>query len=391
MLVTRSSLSLALLLAGCSSANLPASLVCEGAVRRASSDAELASALMAAQPGDCVLLAAGTYTGPITIATRALTLAADVGAIATVQSARDGVRVEAANVVLYGFEITRAARHGVVLLREGARVERLKIVDAGAAGVMIKCEDSGCMQRSALTDVEIVGAAYGLYVDGSAASVTGGRIGESRSDQLGGGAGAYAVRGADLEITGTRIDHNVYGLVADGAATQVRTTDAIVEANSDLGIWGQGLRGTAGAPALAISGAAGRISDNGITGVGAFDSAGVRVDGGEISRTVEKDVLIDLINLVRIGDGLGVLAGSREIEVSDARLVDNGRAQGLIDDAGANIRFTATNTISGGRHRVVVQNSTVAVAVPASQRSTPAMALPVRMMAFPVPALTAAP
>lgn len=117
----------------------------------------------------------------------------------------------------------------------------------------------------------------------------------------------------------------------------------------------------------------------------AFDSAGVAIDGGEISRTIEKDVLIDLVNVVRIGDGLGVLAGSRELEASNARLVDNGRAQGLVDDAGLGVRFTATNTISGGRHRVVVQNSAVMVKVPGSQTSTTAMPLPVRLMGLAVP------
>jgi hypothetical protein len=378
-------LTFVFVLAGCSSAALPPDVTCEGAVRRADDDAALAAALGAASPGDCVLLTGSRYAGPVTVTTGALTLVAET--LASIGSTSDGVRLEASGVRLIGVTVTGAARHGIVLLGEGERLERVRVIEPGAAGVMIKCEDSGCMSRSTLSDVEVLNAAYGLYVDGARVSVIGGRVGESRSEQLGGGAGVYAVGGADLELTGTRIDANTYGLIADGAATRVRLEDAVVEANSDLGVWAQGLRGTAAQPALSVRGAMSRISDNGVTGVGAFDSAGVEIDGGEISRTIEKDVLIDLVRLVRIGDGLGALAGTRELAVSNARLIDNGRAQGLVDDAGAGIRFTATNTISGGKHRVVVQNGGMAVRVPASQTSTTPMPLPVRRARLVIPAV----
>jgi len=379
----------ALALTACSSAPPPPGVVCKGTVRRVANDAELSAALAAAAPGDCVLLATGTYTGPITLATRAITVAADEGAIATVRSAQDGLRIDAEGVIVHGLEVNQVLRHGVVIRGPAVVLDGVQVAAAGEAGVMIKCEDSGCMMltaRTVLRDVQISGAAYGLYVDASRASMTGGRITASATDRVGGGAGVYAVRGADLEIDLTQIDHNIYGIIADGAATKVRATDAIVDTNADLGVWGQGLRGTIAAPAMQIQSS--RISENGITGLGAFDSAGITVEGGEISRTIEKDVLIDLMNLVRIGDGVGALHQSTEIQISDARLVDNGRAQAVVDDPTGIIRFTATNTISGGLHQVVVQDAGGAmVEVPPGDRSVPPMALPVRAVAFPVPAV----
>lgn len=375
----------------CGGPSVPDAVTCEGDVHAASDDATLAAALATAVSGDCVVLATGPYTGPITVATAGIALTAEEGAAPEVTSAADGVRIDGQRVRVHGLTVRGVGRHGVVIRGAGSSVTACSIRESGAAGVMIKCEDSGCMQGGTgligLTDVEVRGGSYGVYVSGSDVSLTRTVITDSASDQLGGGTGVYAVAGANLTLEGSRIEGNVYGLVADGAATRVLAIDTVVQDNDDLGLWGQGLRGSASLPALELRGAGGRVARNGVTGVGVFDSAGVLVQGGEISGTLEKEVLIDVINRVRIGDGLVVLAASSEVAVAATRIADNARAQALVDGAGAGVRFEATNTVSGGQHRVVVQNSVEVVAVPAGDQTMLPAALPARIQSLAVPSL----
>ncbi len=379
------------LAAACGGPAVPAAVTCDGDVHAASDDATLSAALAAAVRGDCVVLAAGSYAGPITVATAGLTITAEEGAAPEITSASDGLRLDGQEVRAHGLTVRGAGRHGVVIRGAGSSLTGSSIRASGEAGLMIKCEDSGCMQGGTgligAEDVEISGGSYGVFVSGSDASLIRTVITDSASDMLGGGTGVYAVAGAALTLESARIAGNTYGLIADGASTRVLAVDTVVEGNADLGIWGQGLRGSASLPALELRGAGGRVVGNGVTGVGLFDSTGALVQGGEISGTLEKEVLIDLARRVRIGDGLAVLASSGEVQVASTRIADNARAQAVVDAAGAGVRFEASNAVSGGQHRVVVQNSAQAVVVPAGDQTTPPAALPTRIQGLAVPPL----
>jgi hypothetical protein len=358
--------------AACSGPPLPDGVTCDGALTAVADRLALALAVAAssgAVPGDCVLVAGGTYTGPLEVSAPGIIVTAEADAEVVLTSPAIGIELTASATVR-GFVIDTPGRHGVLITGSGARLLDTEVIDPGEAAVMIKCEDSGCMQRSGRIDVEGLRASnakYGIYVDAADVIIRDSVVSGGGSEQLGGGGGLYAVNGATVELEDTRLVQNAYGIIADGATTRVLAIDVEVSGNTERGVWAQGLRGSRALPALELRGAGTRIVDNRVVGVGAFDTAGVVISGAELRGTIETEVLLDLMRRAMLGEGLSLLAGSREVEVTQTRMVDNGRAQVLVDTAGNDIRLDASNTVSGGRYPVVVQASVEVVDVPAAQ------------------------
>ena len=368
----------------CSGPELPAGVTCDGALTAVADPFALELAVASnsgAAPGDCVVVAGGAYARPLVVSAPGIVVTAEADAEVVLSSPGIGLELTSSATVR-GFVIDTPGLHGVLITGSGARLLDTEIIDPGEAAVMIKCEDSGCMQRSGRIEVEGLRASnakYGIYVDGSDVVIRDTVISGGGSEQLGGGGGLYAVNGATVELSTTRLVQNAYGLIADGTTTRVLAIDVEVSGNTELGVWAQGLRGSRALPALELRGAGTRIVDNRVVGVGAFDSAGVTISGAEVRGTVETEVVLDLTRRAMLGEGLSLLAGSRDVEVTQTRLVDNGRAQILVDTAGNDIRLDPSNTVSGGRYPVVVQASVEVVDVPAAQLAAGVSGLAVQL------------
>lgn len=385
-----------LLLAACSGASLPAlpdGVVCAGTVHSVTDDAELQSALSQLTAGECVILAAGQYTAEVVITAPDVWVSAELNAEVTITAfanAAQIVAIRAPRVGLAHLRLSGGIGHGVLVQDEGARLLEVTITDVRGAAVGIRCEDDGCLRGTGgavLTNPVLERGAYGLLVDHSAVRVEGGRIEGFNTSGVSGGAGVYAVNGAQLQMQGSAVLGNLYGIVADGADTQVQLQDCLIQNNREFGVWGQGLRGTMSAPALVVSGSNSRIDGNGIVGLGAFDARGISLQAGVISNTVARPVQIDPITTVEIGDGVAFFSDTQAVNINGVNLSNNARAQALLDGVGANIVLGPAVQASGGQYNVVVQNTNAAVMVPSALISVPMSPLAVRPAGLQVPGL----
>jgi hypothetical protein len=226
-----------------------------------------------------------------------------------------------------------------------------------------------------LEALEIRRARAGVVALGANVLLKDSVVSDATTTGLAGGGASYVANGGILTLEGSEVADSDFGLVADGAGTELHLRSTMVRDCGSAGVWTQGLRGTAAQPALTL-GETTAIAGHAGVGVVLLDSAGASIADASIRDTTLRTTVIGGMN-VEIGDGL-LLLGASEVSVEASQLSGNARAQAIVDDAGANVVFGA-NTVddTGGQWKVVVQNGGIPATVPAADLSVaPLLAVP---------------
>jgi hypothetical protein len=361
----------------CSEPELPEGVQCADVVR-VETDAELASALSSAT--DCIVLAEGSYSGPIALPPN-LKLVGEASASVEISGGLPAVITANDGGAIHNVAVASAPAQGILIDAIDFTLDRTQIFDAAEAAVGIRCEDPGCLRGMiTLADLEIRRARAGIVALGANVQVNDSVISDVSTMALSGGGAIYVANGGVLTIDGGDISASDYGAVADGAGTELHLIGALVHDCGAAGVWAQGLRG---APSLTIRETT-VVDGNAGVGVLALDSSGVSIEGSSITGTSLRATVIGGMN-VDIGDGLLLVSSSAEVSVDGSILMDNARAQAIVDSAGANVAFGA-NTVAGGQWEVVVQNGGIPVTVPSEDLSS-APLLPVLGEPIAVPTL----
>ncbi len=371
--------------------NKPKDLVC-GKLYLASGTGEaLTDALAGAQGGDCVVAAGATYRGSFTVPTD-VSLVASEGA--TVVLTGDSADQPALRVMggphstIRGIRVASSTGMGIVVDPGPAFLVGVSVTKAGKAGLMASCTGADCLDdahENTFSGVDVSECAIGLWVAGTRATLTGGRVAGSKAQSLTSGHGVIASHGARLVMTGTTVENNeAIGVLVDGTSgTGATLTDVKVLGNLDRGIWAQGLLGSDAVPKLVITGDSTLIDSNRIAGVGARDSSGVSITGGTISNTLKASIPVTLGTLEDVGDGVGLFSGTGAARIENVTLTGNFRSQVLVDQGLAGIHVANAPT-AGGKYQIVVQKTLATVDAPASQLSAPGVELGVSAPAIPV-------
>jgi nitrous oxidase accessory protein NosD len=357
---------------------LPDAADCRGEVLVASTASELEQRLAEATPGDCVVARGGSYAGHFVVQAGVQLVGERAAEVLLHERIAETsvLALAGTNSQAIGVTVQQSSGHGVTITAPGVRVAQLEISDCSLAALSIRCEDAGCFTDTGpiqLNEVRASRSGVGLWIGAGQVQVTSSHFVANTQQSLTGGVGVYVVNGASLTLQDTAIDDNRLGLVADGEETRVLLQDCSVAGNSERGVWGQGLRGDVQQrTSLQIEGSGSHLRGNGLCGVCALDSTGIALRDVSITDTVAVPVLIDDSQTTQIGDGISLLGATADVLVDAVTLDNNARAQALIDSAGANIVFTAHNEVLAGpgQYKVVVQNSTTVVEVPAGDLST---------------------
>jgi len=282
-----------------------------------------------------------------------------------------------AGSMVYGVLVASAVGVGVQV--EGDGVELREVTIKGShRGLILYCAGTGCLGQVLLHNLDLIKNDIGMWASHLTIKMEGGQVHQSGVlGSLTSGLGVTLVNGARLEMVGTHVTENQYGLVMDGANTSAKLTDVQVMSNTERGVWLQHLRGTAAAPSVQIDGST-LIQGNAHTGVGAVDSTGIVIRGATISGTLARPAMTSLGTTADVGDGIGLFSNTADVTVEDARLEGNERCQVLVDQGGENIQIVrGTIKAAAGQAMVVVQNTTASVGVNPAAKSTGAAEMPV--------------
>ena len=356
----------------------PGGVSCNEVIDAGDSGSTLTSALGQAQSGDCVVAETFTFQGSFTVKA-GVKLVAGEGATPTIEGSPDQVAVTVngdPGSLVQGFTI-HGGSIGVLVVGWQGAASSLSINAASKAGVAafqdvaLGGPDTMPADGIALSDVDIAGNATGLWASNVRLSLQGGAIHDNEAQTLTGGYGLVAVGGTQLTANGTVIENNSYGVVIDGdLGTTAHLTGLQVLSNQERGVWAQKLAGTISAPALTLDGPT-LIDQNNLTGFGALQSRGIIIIGGKISGTQKKPIVTDIGSTEEVGDGFGLFAGTGDVKLDGVTLENNQRSQGLVDQGEAGIIIIGGKvTATGDQHKVVVQNTTATVDVPAADLST---------------------
>lgn len=368
--------------------DLPSTVICAKTVTAGPSFASLQSALAGATAGDCVVAAASTYQGELTVPA-GVVLAAEQGTVVELQGGTATVPTVTlgAGSTLSGLTLSDSAGIGVSGA-PGVHLIDVAVQRAAMAGGVFWCEeDCRVADPAELRDCRFTDGAIGLVVHGARVSLTGGRIAGSASQALASGYGLVASHGADLQMAGTVVEDNQeLGVLLDGALdTTASLTGVTVQNNRGRGLWAQGLLGSASAPKLTLTDCT--VTANRLVGIGAKRSRGISIQGGRVASTRlaqtssgTPGVLID------VGDGLGLFEDSGDVALTGVTLAANERSQALIDRGSTGLQLTgATVMATGTQQGVVVQRTTEPVQAPMSTTPPPGQELPISAPSLALP------
>lgn len=368
---------------------------CDAIVEADGTAAGLASALAGVAAGACVDVPGGTYEGSFTVPAGAKLVARPNATVRLRATAGDAPALTlGAGASAVRLAITAAPEVGVHVLGGPAELVGITASGAGEVGVLVDCGGAGCTDDAAtvlVQDATLDGNGTGLWARGGRVLLDGGSASDNELVGLRTGYGVVASGGAKLEVRGTEIARNEgAGVLVDGAgATTAKLVDALVLDNPGRGVWAQGLEGDVSIdpvlPMLEIEGAATRIEGNGLVGVGASASQGIRISGARVADTRLVQVVLDLGETADVGDGIGLFAGTGHVTVDGVTLEANGRSQLLVDEGGAGIVLRdATVLADAAQLEVVVQRTAATVDVPADVISTsPELAVDARPVPLP--------
>ena len=354
---------------------LPNGVSCEGDVVTADNAAALSQALQAASPGDCVVLATGTYEGSFALPA-SISLVEGQDQTAVLRSTDEGPALSVAGSLakprtrIVGIEVADRAGHGILVDGGGAELSGIAVHDNAGIGVAIRCQRIECLRDEAL--VSLQGCALnanqsGLWISGASVDVQGCDLAQNRTNMVG-GAGAWILGGATVRMSGVSARNNNLGIVVDNATASL---DGIsIEDNDERGLWAQHLSGSLGSPALHLRG--GTVRGNRRAGIGIIQSAGVVVEDSEVAQTALAPVTIDEATVVDVGDGVGLFDRTAAVRLEGVVLRANARAQALVDRGGVDIVLRELSVAAGAQELlVVVQNTDEVVRVDPAVLSTP--------------------
>ena len=381
-------------LAGACGAPSPMSGVdCPEPIDGGSSGSALRRALLDAKEGDCVVARGGTFREGGFAVNAGVTLAAEDGAKVVLEGNADDAAVltVAAGGAAWGVQVSAAPKIGVVVDAPGSTLDLVTVSGAREAGVAVRCvgDCSIDQQPVILQDLTLTDSSTGLWVSGAPVTVVNGQVSDQQGRSLVGGYGIVALGGAMVQLTATVIEANqMAGVLVDGAGgTRVLLTAVQVTNNIGRGIWAQGLTGTPETPGLIVDGGS-VLEHNGMAGLGVVASSGVRFEDSRVSATVKVPTLTQDSGVVDIGDGVGLFAGSRAIEIRNSVLERNERTQLLVDQGGDGIHVVDVTVVAeGDEYKVVVQRTSSTVEVPSDLVSEIPVVVHTDSSPMPVPAL----
>jgi len=358
----------------CGGPNLPVGVEC-GGVNEVGPNAGLVTAQSSAVEGDCILLSGGSYNGPIVLPA-GVRLVGEADAVVQISGGIPAVIRGAEGGGIHNLTILSGPAQGILIEAIEFTVDRTQVFDIVESAVGIRCEDPGCLRgRITLDGLEIRRARDGLVVLGADVLVKDSVVSDASTTGLAGGGAIYVANGGIVTLEGTEVADSDYGVVADGAGTELHLVRTTVRDCAAAGVWTQGLSGTAAQPALTL-GETTSITGHAGVGVLMLDSAGASIADSTIEGTTLRTTVLGGMN-VEIGDGL-LLVSASEVSVQASVLSGNARAQAIVDAAGAAVVF-GSNTVdaTGGQWKVVVQNGGIPATVPAADLSSaPLLAVP---------------
>ena len=369
---------------------MPMGLDCTNLVSAGADGGSLAAALGGASPGTCVLLEQGTYDGAFSVPA-GVTIASPQG----VRGILRGGTTTTPTVSLTGaagsglshLDVQVMGGIGVAIDGGPVLISDVTVSGAGGAAASASCS-TPCTSASAVTfsNVDLGSSVVGLEANGAYVAWTGGAAHDNVTmTQLAGGDGIVATHGATLALTGVTVANNAaVGVLVDGAGhTTATLANVTVSGNLARGIWAQNLDGSADAPALTL--AQTTVTQNHIVGVGVLASSGVVITGGSIDSTVDGPVATGIAEVDDVGDGVELLAQTRDVRIDSVAIANNARAAGLVDAAGTGIHVVSSDVKAGASSLLfVIQRSTQPVDVPPASTSPVTMPLPVASSALPV-------
>ncbi|MBS2018408.1 MAG: right-handed parallel beta-helix repeat-containing protein [Deltaproteobacteria bacterium] len=341
--------------------------------------ASASAALAAAKPGACVALG-GPVSGALDVPAGVALFGASASAT-TITSDVDAAAVTLhEGSTLARVSVTSAKRVGVAVRAANARMSEVVVTNAKVAALAVICkesETSGCAAGAIRLDgVELGASALGLWASGAHVVMKGGKSEGHTSTGLTGASGVIGVDGAKLELDGVSVSKNQgAGVLVDGASTTLSVKSGAISENGERGVWVQRVAGTLEAPAVRIEGT--ELVKNRIVGVGAVESRGIIIVGGRIASTVATPVATNLASTEDVGDGVGLFAGSTDLNLDGTHLDSNARAAAIVDGSERGIIIVGGKVTAGAAGiKVVVQGKGGAeVKVPEADRSKPAAAL----------------
>ncbi|MGV3623121.1 MAG: right-handed parallel beta-helix repeat-containing protein, partial [Archangium sp.] len=314
----------------------------------------LEEALAAAEPGDCVILPAGTYQGSFVLP-EDVSIAASAGAEVTLTGGDPVLSIVGGKrSVVQGLKILAGEGGGIAIEPGPAQLIGVKVSQAKEEALVATCTREDCDEREVtITDSELTQSSVGLRVKGAKVKVSGGRIAEQLGTSLSAGSGIVATGGAKVQLDNVTVEDNQnVGVLIDGAATRASLTGCNVKHNLGRGLWVQGQTADAGEVTVDVNG--GEFADNALVGIGARDTVGLRVLNAAVKSTTIVRVPVDISRTEEVGDGVGLFTGARAITLQGVTLENNARAQLLADQVGSDVRVVSTS-FTGGRFRAVVQ------------------------------------
>jgi hypothetical protein len=350
------------------------------------------TALAAAAPGSCVVLAPGSYAGPFTVPA-GVAMVAQNGSRATLTggTAQEPTVTLGDGAQLALVDVLDAPGVAVAVRAANAVVSNVNVSGAKSAALAVLCRETatpGCGSGVvSLTDVMLTKSSLGLWVSGAHVSWKGGASASHAGTALSAAAGVIAQDGAKLDLENVTVEKNEgVGVLVDGPLTTASIKNATVNENGERGIWAQRVNGTLDAPAVRIEGS--QITKNKIVGVGAMESRGIIIVSGRIADTVAAPLVTNLDSTEQVGDGVGIFAKSGDFKIDGSLFETNARAAGVIDGSERGIIIVSGKVGSGTGLKFVVQNSTGAdVQIADADRSMPATTLGVSAPKLTVPSV----
>jgi hypothetical protein len=335
----------------------------------------LATALNNSFAGDCVILAAGTYTGAFVLP-QDVSLAGSEGA--TVVLAGDTSTAPVLTIhggqrsSVFNLRIDTGNGDGIAIDPGPANLVGVTVTNASEAALSSTCTAADCEQQGiTLTDVDLLNSGTGLHLVGGQVNMTRGSISQMAGTQLTAGNGVIAAAGAKLSLHQTIIADNAEaGLLIDGAKTQATLEDCVVSGNQGRGVWVQNT--DAG---VSITG--GAILGNKRVGIGVLQSGGVNVSGVTVRGTQNTPVTVGVHVNNLVGDGIGLFTGAHSVTLDSVVFENNARAQILADEIGTGNKVLTPTLVQSddAGYRVVVQRSTNTLDVSSTLVDTPSTEL----------------
>ena len=349
-------------------------------VTPASDANEARSVLAGATSGTCVVLAAGSYVGPLEIPA-GVSLVAQNGSRATVTggTAQAPAISLGEGAQLVNLDVLDSPGVGIAIRASKALVNNVTVTNAKSAALSIQCTEAktpGCAKNAVtLTNVVLEKSSYGLWVSGAHVVMKGGSSDNHVGTSLASAAGIIAQDGAQLDLDGVLVEKNLgVGILVDGAKTTASIKNGIINENGERGVWLQRATGTLDAPALRLEGC--KVTRNKIVGVGAVESRGIIIVGGRVADTVAAPIATNLKSTDSIGDGIGLFS-SGDFKLDGTTVETNARAAGVVDGSDRGIIIVGGSVSAGDSGlKFVVQNTKGGdVQIAAGDRSVPETAL----------------